>query len=532
LLNATGHLHTRSTRLTGGFPLSQLISLLVLAVSLFVTYQLWKDARRNAEQVLQADFDFLVRDSNRRIEQRMLTYEQVLRGVAGLFAASKTVTREDFRIYVDTLRLNENYPGIEGVGFSLLVPAEQKDRHIAALHKDGFPDYSIKPEGTRDVYSSIVYLEPFSGRNLRAFGYDMYSEPVRRTAMEQARDSGQATVSGKVTLVQEAGRNVQTGFLMYLPVYHGGALKNTVAERRANLAGWIYAPFRMNDLMSGLNEEKSTDLYVEIYDGKEVSADALMYGGIGDGVGKFKTPFVSAQDIKILGHDWTVVTSALPNFEQRIGHDKSPLILRAGTGASVLLTLLAWMLIDERARAWQAARQALHLALYDVLTGLPNRKLFTDRLLHSLARAKRDKTQVAVMFIDLDKFKPVNDNFGHGVGDLLLKQVAKRLQECVRESDTVARLGGDEFVVLIPRAQEQHGEMVVAEKILKALSRPFDISGHTLHISSSIGIAIYPTDGSDEKLLLKNADTAMYQAKKSGRNNAKFFAPSMLEESE
>jgi diguanylate cyclase (GGDEF)-like protein len=169
------------------------------------------------------------------------------------------------------------------------------------------------------------------------------------------------------------------------------------------------------------------------------------------------------------------------------------------------------------------------MALYDGLTDLPNRKLFTDRLLHALTRAKRDKTQVAVMFIDLDRFKPVNDEFGHAVGDLLLKEVAKRLQHSVRESDTVARLGGDEFVALFPYIQESHGDMIVAEKILKALAEPFHIDGRILHISSSIGIAIYPQDGNDEKMLLKNADTAMYHAKKSGRNNIKFFHRGMDE---
>jgi diguanylate cyclase (GGDEF)-like protein len=530
LTGAAGRTVTGTGRLHKWFPLSQSLSLLVLAVSLFATYQLWKEARDSAEQALQSDFDFLVRESNRRIEQRMLTYEQVLRGTAGLFAASKNVTRRDFHAYVNALRLDENYPGIQGIGFSRLVPAAQRDEHIAGIRNEGFPDYTIKPPGKRDVYSSIVYIEPFSGLNLRAFGYDMYSEPVRRAAMEQARDTGKAALSGKVTLVQEAGQEVQTGFLMYLPVYRNGAPTETLAQRRANLAGWVFAPFRMSDLMSGLIGEQSGNLGIEVYDDREISSRTLMHAAGGNpGINRPDSRFVSTEVIRILGHDWTVVTSALPEFERRVEHDKSPLVLRSGIGASILLALLAWLLIDERARAWKAADQAFRLALYDGLTDLPNRKLFTDRLLHALARAKRDKTQVAVMFIDLDRFKPVNDEFGHAVGDLLLKEVAKRLQQCVRESDTVARLGGDEFVALFPCIRETHGDMMVAEKILKALAEPFHIDGRTLHISSSIGIAIYPEGGSDEKLLLKNADTAMYHAKKSGRNNIKFFHREMDE---
>jgi diguanylate cyclase (GGDEF)-like protein len=512
------------------FPPSQILSLLVLATSLFVTFQLWKDARYSAEQALQSDFDFMVRESNRRIEQRMQAYEQVLRGTVGLFAASDNVTRRDFRIYVEKLRLDENYPGIEGIGFSLLISPEQKEEHIAAIRREGFPDYAIKPEGEREIYSSIVYIEPFTGRNLRAFGYDMFSHPVRRAAMAQARDSGLAALSGKVTLVQEAKENAQTGFLIYLPVYRHAAPLDTVEQRRGNLAGWVYAPFRINDFMAGLIGENAGNLSVKIYDGKEISDQALMYQDDQNVDGdQSDSGMVRFHRLEFRGHHWTVVTSARPGFEQGRENDKAALVWRGGIGASILLTLLAWLLVDERARAVGAAHRALRLALYDMLTDLPNRKLFTDRLLHSLARAKRDKNQLAVMFIDLDRFKPVNDEFGHAVGDLLLKEVAGRLQDCVRKSDTVARLGGDEFVVLIPTIQEKHGDTIVAEKILKALAAPFYIDGHTLHISSSIGIAVYPKDGDDEKSLLKNADTAMYHAKNSGRNNMKLFNPEMQE---
>ena len=512
------------------FPLSQTLSLLVLAISFFVTYQLWKDARLSAEQTLQTDFDFLVRESNRRIEQRMQAYQQVLRGAVGLFTASDNVTRKEFRIYVDRLRLDENYPGIEGIGFSVLIPPERKEQHIAAVRAERFPDYTIKPEGKREVYTSIVYIEPFSGRNLRAFGYDMFSNPVRRAAMEQARDSAKAALSGKVTLVQEEGKNPQNGFLIYLPFYQRGAPVDTLEQRRANLVGWVYAPFRSADFMSGVVGENAGNVAVEIYDGKEISEQTLMYRDDANGNGEQPgTRFVGIRRLEFAGRQWTVVTRARLNFEHREDDDKAALVLRGGIGASVLLTLLAWLLVDERARAVDAARRALRLALYDMLTDLPNRKLFTDRLLHSLARARRDNTQLAVMFIDLDRFKPVNDKFGHTVGDLLLKEVAKRLQDCVRKSDTVARLGGDEFVVLIPTLEEKHGDAIVGGKILSALAAPFNIHGHTLHISSSIGIAMYPADGSDEKTLLRNADIAMYHAKKSGRNNLKFFDPAMQE---
>ena len=178
--------------------------------------------------------------------------------------------------------------------------------------------------------------------------------------------------------------------------------------------------------------------------------------------------------------------------------------------------------ISER-KASEARMQ--HLAHFDVLTNVPNRALFSDRLRQAIAKARRDKTRLALMFIDLDKFKPVNDQLGHHVGDLLLKDVARRLLECVRrESDTVARIGGDEFVVMLPEVETVQAATQVAEKILATLNRTFDIGEHQIHISSSIGIAIFPEHGQDENHLLKSADAAMYLAKENGRNRVQVAA--------
>jgi diguanylate cyclase (GGDEF)-like protein/PAS domain S-box-containing protein len=162
-----------------------------------------------------------------------------------------------------------------------------------------------------------------------------------------------------------------------------------------------------------------------------------------------------------------------------------------------------------------------HLAHHDVLTDLPNRTLFADRLQQSLTKARRDKTHLAVMYIDLDNFKPVNDTLGHPMGDLLLKDAAKRMRHGVRESDTVARAGGDEFVVLLSSVESAQDALAVAEKIRHALNQPFHLADHIVSISASIGVAVYPEHGQGEEALLKNADAAMYLAKQAGRNNVK-----------
>ncbi len=166
----------------------------------------------------------------------------------------------------------------------------------------------------------------------------------------------------------------------------------------------------------------------------------------------------------------------------------------------------------------QAQEKIAHMAHHDGLTELPNRALFSDRLGQAISSAHRNKSRIALMFIDLDKFKPINDTLGHGVGDLLLKAVAKRIQERLRETDTVGRIGGDEFVVLLKDIMDENAALIVAESIRKALNQPFSLMAHSLNISASIGLAIYPEHGVNEQQLTKHADIAMYQAKHGGRD--------------
>ena len=164
-----------------------------------------------------------------------------------------------------------------------------------------------------------------------------------------------------------------------------------------------------------------------------------------------------------------------------------------------------------------------YLAQFDALTDLPNRALLTDRLNQALAQVRRDKSILASILVDLDKFRPVNDTLGRDIGDLLLKQAATRIHACLRrESDTLARVGGDEFVILLARVRAVPDTLVVVEQVLAALNQPFRIGPYTINISSSIGIAVFPQHGEDAQQLLNSADEAMQEAKKSGRNCYRF----------
>lgn len=210
---------------------------------------------------------------------------------------------------------------------------------------------------------------------------------------------------------------------------------------------------------------------------------------------------------------------------------------RAGAGSllvlvvTVLLGRMSWQLSQSRLREGEIklehAKQVEYLAYHDGLTGLPNRSMFSKLLSQSISEAHRYGRRLAVAFLDLDRFKQINDTLGHEAGDQLLQDVAKRLRLCVRESDTVARLGGDEFVVLLPELSDVKNAAVIAEKILSAIAKPFTLIGHEFRVTASIGISAYPTDGLDEQTLTKNADVAMYQAKSEGKNNFQFYSQSL-----
>ena len=173
------------------------------------------------------------------------------------------------------------------------------------------------------------------------------------------------------------------------------------------------------------------------------------------------------------------------------------------------------------------ATKMAHLAQHDYLTNLPNRVLLNDRIAQAIALANRHQTQIAILFLDLDNFKHINDSLGHATGDKILQSVTKRLKNCVRESDTVSRQGGDEFVILLAENKNSNDAAVSAQKILDELKAAHTVDRNQLHITTSIGISLYPADGLDAETLLKSADTAMYYAKEKGRNNYQFFIPDM-----
>ena len=512
---------------------------LAFAVCLFATLVAWNFSRQHAIDSARDKFNQEVYAARTAITLRMKSYEQILRGGVGLFAASIDVTRENWRRYVTTLRMEEAYPGIQGIGYAPLVPHADKAAHLAALWKEGFTNYEVLPRGDRSVYIPVLFREPFDSFNRRALGFDMSTEPIRRKAMELARDTGAAALTGKVRLLGDSETQNSASVVMFMPVYEHNTSPITIDSRRAALKGYVFAPFRVRELIDVTLGERLTEAGVdlELFESVAIAKETLLYDR--DRQPQFADPnfhalFVTQQTLEVGGQTWTLVMRTLPRFENSIDRAQSWLILGGGTLLSLLLLGFLYSLATQHANVHDRASQLTqdlqqseqrfrHLAHHDPLTGLPNRTLLQDQFARALGRARRSNNNLAILFIDLDRFKTINDSLGHSAGDALLREVADRIRLTVREFDTVARMGGDEFVILLTDLAEPADAGRVAQHVLVSLAKVTIIDGHPLHVTSSIGISLFPDDGEDFDELLKHADAAMYLAKENGRNGYQFF---------
>lgn len=742
---------------------------ILLTISVIVTFFVWSYSKNYYDNRANKVFISHINEDIDHLTRQLQRFETVLRSGVAFFQGSDNVSREEWHKFVSTLQLNQHYPGMQGVGYSKMLRADEIGSIEKQMRSNGYPPFVLKPKGIRDQYSSILYLEPMDKRNLRAIGYDMFSEPVRRMAMEKARDTGLPILSGRVKLVQEMETDIQPGMLMYLAYYKKDLPVNTVEERRNAIDGFVYSAFRMNDLMRVI-ALKDPDINFEIYDVDHHSSRNLLYRSFNKS--SYHPKFTAIKVIKINGQIWhihfyssakfdaehsskypvlytviglvvyillmfiilglitnrkimaekskelvsnktrlrTLLNSAIdgvhiidmngkiiefsPSFASMLGYSndemanlnifdidskfstqeilsafetlpeepitletihrnksgelidveitaqkilldgqlyvyassrditerkksenelkklsqaieqspntvmitdlaarieyvnnaftastgytldemigKNPRLLQSGkTPPAVYIDLWeklkqgkSWngeftnlskdgrefteevtispimqpdgkithymAIKDDITEKKRAAEQIHYLANYDLLTGLPNRSQLNDRIKYALNDAKRNGGEIALLFLDLDRFKDINDTLGHSIGDMLLTELAKRVKKLIREEDTLSRLGGDEFIFMLPHTSTQ-GAAFVAEKILDVLSQSFDIDDNELTITASIGIAIYPYDGTDPDTLTKNADAAMYEAKQKGRNNYQFFTEAMQE---
>jgi PAS domain S-box-containing protein len=286
------------------------------------------------------------------IEKTFENYVTLIRSVAALFAADPVVTREEFREFVGRFGIEEGYSGVLGVGFTRRIDPE----HVAAFEeltqREGFEDFRVRPAHPREEIHAIQYIEPMNRRNRVALGYDMFSEPVRRAAMERARDQGSASISGKVVLVQEIDPVKQAGFLVYVPVYStGSSIPPTVEDRRRKLAGFAYSPFRADDLFSAvLRQEIGSGIRVAVYAGAEEEAALLHRSADAGPEARFRVLRV----VDIADAQWTMVVTSGPPFEAASERRWIPWILLGGALIALTLLLLTRSVVANRSRTLQA----------------------------------------------------------------------------------------------------------------------------------------------------------------------------------
>lgn len=660
----------------------EVAAVIAFVIVLLVTVFVWQYLQSIRMQQAKNQFLDMASVQQNVLINRARDYEQVLLGAAGMFAASESVERSEWREYVNSLRLHLTLPGIEGVGYAQMVAPKDKPAHEAAVRSQGFPNYAIYPAGERDMYSSIIYLEPFSGRNLKAFSYDMFSEPVRHEAMQRAADTRNPAWSGKVKLVQEEGQSVpQAGFLVYVPIYAKNMPLNTVQERRAALQGFVYSPFRAGDMLGQLYMDPNRQFELQLFDGP-VKEDHLLFTtehqqnhhalfsvdlpiDLGGALWtarfrsneKFSNQVLSRLPLvvllTVLGMEALVFVSfmldarnrrsllqstaqlelsnrevrllvSLTQLLQNCTHESEyPAIVSSIFGELFPNAAGAWYVLNasenqlvnmsqwgapqgacpeyfEPDACWAYRRGQIHcighhhvaevrcthvpkfvdksicapllaqgkvigtlflmpnytevrldefygrytdllssvadtislslsnlrlrnslrdMAIQDVLTGLYNRRYMQESLEREIERAHRQHHTIALVMLDVDWFKKLNDAYGHDAGDVMLKSIADQLKRFRRGIDVVCRYGGEEFLLLLPEIPSQALSQRLETLLHDIQSMKVRFADQDLpSVTVSMGVACYPQDSEDALELIRLADAALYRAKNNGRN--------------
>lgn len=449
---------------------------LILVVSFALTAIAWHLSNNYIYQRTWDRFNFQVQDVRTNIIQRMLDYESTLRGGLGLFEASEHIGRTEWRIYAATLQLEHYYPGIQGFGFSQVVMPDELAQHEQAIRAEGFPNYQVKPVGQREIYTAIVYLEPFNLRNQRAFGYDMFSEPIRRTAMERARDTGQPALSGRVTLLQEIATDVQHGVLLYLPLYRHNLPHETIEQRRATLRGFVYAPFRMHDLMHGILGADQGNISFELYDGLQMTSENLLYqtqpGTLYAETRNPDAKFDGVSTIDIAGHHWSLYLYNRPNFLSHT-EENQPLMVAVG---GILVDLLLFFIIGSISRQQHLAEALARGMTVDLRRSNADLEQFAYAASHDMRQPLRMiSSYLQLLEQDLDVL--LDDETRHNLHYAI--EGARRLDQMLvallnysrvgRKTDTKSYIDSREVLneslhILEPSIKECHAEIHIEGK--------------------------------------------------------------------
>jgi diguanylate cyclase (GGDEF)-like protein len=454
------------------------------------------------------DFEQVQREEAMRAAHQMeavagLSVDQ-LTSAAAFFKAEDDLSRHEFQVYGQSL-IRQGALG--GAVFIPRVPASKRQRYehthgIEILER--VAPVSFRRSKPRRAYFPITYVASESERRRRALGYDLGQDPERAAYLEQARDTG-AAVSSPVISLLIGGRGIN----VFRPVYRDGAPIATRAQRRRALVGFAAGSFRIGDLAAAATEAVEDDDEVQLR-----VAGKTVYGSGGSLDGGASMP------LRIANRTWTLTVRdpGSPDLSLPIALAVMGISLAALLGSLIL----TW---GRTERMQELERQASQ----DALTGLSNRRRFEQDLAAAMARSRRDRSTGALLMLDLDRFKQVNDSQGHPAGDRLIKEMAALLRQRTRASDSLARLGGDEFAVILPRCSREEA-VLAAEAIADEIR---DHRSEEVHdrVTVSIGVAMFGDDPrTSVATIVSEADAAMYAAKDEGRDGVRVFDPVSVRE--
>ena len=341
-------------RLRKLFQRPDLLAWVVLLLSLSLVLLAWHNLRQSQTRAAHEQFELLSKEVVEAVEKRMADHRQILLGGVGLFDASEAITRQEWATYVNGLQLAEGYPGIQGVGFSAFLRPDEVAAFEGRVRREGFLNFQLSPAGEREQYSSILYLEPFVGRNLAAFGFDMLSENTRRAAMLEAAHSGQARLSARVTLKQETHGDVQAGLLMYVPVYRRDQPLSSPEQRLHALQGFVYSPYRVSDLMAGILGSSEPRIDFALFSAAQDDPAQLLY------LSHPRIALNQAADLQrqlqLYGQTWTLNFYQQPGFASGFEQGQTPLLMLGAT-ISLLLFFLVSTLVRGRQQAQVLAQR-------------------------------------------------------------------------------------------------------------------------------------------------------------------------------
>lgn len=360
----------------------RLFPILILVLGLVSTFVISYSAMQDLKNLGRQEFERICNDFEHKIQIQLKANAQILYSSAAFISSSSSTTREEWREFQHLNKSHRELPGIQGVGYITIVPKLQLGDFEQKMRKEGFPDFKIRPEGDRDFYTSVLFLEPFSERNKSALGYDVFAEPVRRKALLLARDNDQATISDKIILIQDSVYGNVPGTVMFAPVFRSEALKENDEERKSAIMGWVFSAFRMNDLFNGiLGNWDYQSIRLRVYDEMLLNQDRLLFDS--DSIGSFRheaRPAMTYQlPLSFNGKVWFLDFSKYSSNGYEIFSPEIWAILFTGLFISVLLFVLAISLINARSRSLQIMKLNVELKKVNA-----NKDRFISVLAHDL----------------------------------------------------------------------------------------------------------------------------------------------------